>query len=106
MQPFNTNPVFAILHELIYCEGSASNWAAERVRREFPAPAWAPGKDFAFTGEMIFPWMFEQFRELIPLKEAAHLLAQKGTGVPSTTRRSWPATLCRWPAPSMPRTCT
>ena len=26
---------------------------------------------------MIFPWMFEQFRELIPLKEAAHLLAQK-----------------------------
>jgi hypothetical protein len=33
MQPFNTNPVFAILHELIYCEGSASNWAAERVRR-------------------------------------------------------------------------
>lgn len=55
MQPFNTNPVFAILHELIYCEGSASNWAAERVRREFPALAWAPGKDFAFTGEMIFP---------------------------------------------------
>ncbi len=26
---------------------------------------------------MIFPWMFEQFRELMPLKEAAHLLAKK-----------------------------
>ena len=44
MQPFNTNPVFAILHELIYCEGSASNWAAERVRRSSPSLAWAPGK--------------------------------------------------------------
>jgi pimeloyl-ACP methyl ester carboxylesterase len=77
MQPFNTNPVFAILHESIYAEGAASNWAAERVRGEYPALAWAPGKDFAFTGEMVFPWMFEQFRELIPLKEAAHLLAKK-----------------------------
>ena len=43
MQPFNTNPVFAILHESIYCEGSASNWA-ERVRSEYPALAWAPGR--------------------------------------------------------------
>ncbi|MGY3871136.1 alpha/beta fold hydrolase [Aeromonas crassostreae] len=77
MQPFNAHPIFAILHEAIYCEGRASDWAAERVRAEHPALAWAPGQDFAFTGEMIFPWMFEQFRELIPLKEAAHLLAQK-----------------------------
>lgn len=39
--------------------------AAERVRGEYPTLAWTPGKDFAFTGEMIFPWMFEQFRELM-----------------------------------------
>ncbi|MFM7969413.1 alpha/beta fold hydrolase [Aeromonas sp. A-5] len=66
MQPFNTNPVFAILHEAIYAEGEATRWAAERVRGEFPALNWAPGKDFAFTGEMVYPWMFEQFRELQP----------------------------------------
>lgn len=77
MQPFNTHPLFAILHEAIYAEGEATRWAAERVRGEFPAVNWAPGKDFAFTGEMIYPWMFEQFRELLPLKEAAHLLANK-----------------------------
>ena len=77
MQPFNTNPLFAILHEAIYAEGEATRWAADRVRGEFPAVNWVPGKDFAFTGEMVYPWMFEQFRELLPLKEAAHLLANK-----------------------------
>ncbi|MBW3762808.1 alpha/beta hydrolase [Aeromonas jandaei] len=77
MQPFNTNPLFAILHEAIYAEGEATRWAAARVREELPELNWTPGKDFAFTGEMIFPWMFEQFRELLPLKEAAHLLANK-----------------------------
>ncbi|MGY4028184.1 alpha/beta fold hydrolase [Aeromonas rivuli] len=77
MQPFNAHPIFAILHEAIYAEQQASDWAAERVRREYPELAWAPGQDLAFTGEMIYPWMFEQFRELLPLKEAAQLLAKK-----------------------------
>ena len=29
------------------------------------------------AGEMVFPWMFEEFAALRQLKEAAHLLAQK-----------------------------
>ncbi|MFM4718534.1 alpha/beta fold hydrolase [Aeromonas bivalvium] len=95
MQPFNAHPIFAILHEAIYCEGSASDWAAERVRAEHPELAWAPGQDFAFTGEMIFPWMFEQFRELVPLKEAAHLLAKKADWGPLYD----PAQLARNPVP-------
>ena len=28
---FSTNPLYALLHESIYCQGEASNWAAERV---------------------------------------------------------------------------
>lgn len=76
-QPFHAHPIYAILHEAIYAEGEATNWAAERVRAEDPGLAWTPGTPFAFTGEMVFPWMFEQFPSLAPLGEAAHLLAAK-----------------------------
>nr|WP_042045001.1 alpha/beta fold hydrolase [Aeromonas simiae] len=81
MQPFNSHPIFTILHESIYAEGLATGWAAERVRQRHPELNWAPGKALRFTGEMIYPWMFEQFRELRPLRESAHLLAEK---------RDWP----------------
>ena len=29
---WDTNPLYALLHEAIYCQGAASNWAAHRVR--------------------------------------------------------------------------
>lgn len=31
---WGTNPLYALLHEPIYCQGAASNWAAEAVRRQ------------------------------------------------------------------------
>jgi hypothetical protein len=46
------------------------------VRAEFPEFDYAPGKPFLFTGEMIYPWMFEDYARLKPLKEAADLLAE------------------------------
>ena len=30
--PWDTNPLYAIMHESIYCCGGSSNWAAHRVR--------------------------------------------------------------------------
>ncbi|MCA9839776.1 MAG: alpha/beta fold hydrolase [Trueperaceae bacterium] len=74
---YNRNPLFAILHEAIYCQGSASNWAAERQKAQFPEFIYAKGNDFLFTGEMIYPWMFEQYEALKPLRDAAQLLAEK-----------------------------
>jgi pimeloyl-ACP methyl ester carboxylesterase len=74
--PFETNPIYAILHEAIYCQGEASRWAAERVRAEFPAFELAADRPVMFTGEMIYPSMFEDFAYLRPLKEAAHILAE------------------------------
>ncbi len=74
--PFETNPIYAILHEAIYCQGDASRWTAERVRAEFPAFALSPDRPVMFTGEMIYPSMFEDFAYLRPLKEAAHILAE------------------------------
>jgi pimeloyl-ACP methyl ester carboxylesterase len=74
---FDTNPIFAILHEAIYCQGSASNWSAQRVLAEFPQFEVSPGRPIYFTGEMIYPWMFEEIGGLKPLQESAEILAAK-----------------------------
>jgi pimeloyl-ACP methyl ester carboxylesterase len=68
---FGRNPLFATVHESCYADGCVTNWAAQR---ELP-------DDFAaqpelFTGEMIFPWMFEDHGALAPHRKAAELLAQ------------------------------
>ena len=78
-QPFETNPIFAVLHEMCYTQQAASRWAAHRIRDEFPDTHWAPGKPPAFTGEMIYPWMFDEYPSLVPLREVAHLLAEDST---------------------------
>jgi pimeloyl-ACP methyl ester carboxylesterase len=72
---FETNPIYAILHESIYCEGVASNWSAHRVRSEYPEFEIASGKPVLFTGEMVYPWMLDEYKYLRPLKEAAEILA-------------------------------
>ena len=76
-QSFETNPIFAVLHEMCYTQGVASRWSAERVRREFPDMDWAPGRPPSFTGEMIYPWMFDDYAGLRPLREVAELLANE-----------------------------
>ena len=74
-QSFEAHPIFAVLHEMCYTQRSASRWSAHRVREEFPETNWAPGRKPAFTGEMIYPWMFDDYRELRPLREVAEILA-------------------------------
>ena len=76
-QPFESHPIFAVLHEMCYTQASASRWSAQRVRAEFPDTEWAPGRAPSFTGEMIYPWMFDDYRELRPLREVAELLANE-----------------------------
>jgi pimeloyl-ACP methyl ester carboxylesterase len=76
-QSFETNPIFAVLHEMCYTQGAASRWSAERVRGEFPDMDWAPGRPPSFTGEMIYPWMFDDYPGLRPLREVAELLANE-----------------------------
>jgi len=74
---FETNPIYALLHEAAYCQAQASQWSAERVRAEYPEFDIRPGRPVSFTGEMIYPWMFDEYRYLQPLKEAADLLAAR-----------------------------
>jgi pimeloyl-ACP methyl ester carboxylesterase len=82
---FGTSPLYAVLHEACYAQGSATGWSAQRVRAEFPSfdPAVAVdgGDPVMFTGEMIYPWMIEHDPVLRPLCEAADLLAAR-TGWP------------------------
>lgn len=71
----STNPIYALLHESIYNSATASEWAADRAINEDArfADADAP----LFTGEMIFPWMFDELPALRPFAQAAHALAKK-----------------------------
>ena len=130
---WDANPLYALLHESIYCDGGpsgSSSWAAERARQRgtvtlqhaststsgdaaAAAAAAAPngksppsttatrtatttspvtlprpeafdalaaaraGRDVLFTGEMVFPWMFEEVGALRPLAPVAERLARK-----------------------------
>lgn len=74
---FETNPIFCIMHESIYAEGYATQWAAERVREEFPQVDMPKNPRLVFTGEMIAPDMLNDYAALNPLKECAEILANK-----------------------------
>lgn len=77
-QPFNANPLYAILHEAIYCQEAASNWSAQRIMaQEFPEFLDSDNQPLKFTGEMIYPWMFTDFHQLKELRATAEILAGK-----------------------------
>jgi len=83
---FAAAPLYAVLHEACYAQGAATRWAAHRVRAEFgefdPAAAVDGDAPLMFTGEMIYPWLFELDPVLRPLQAAAEELA---------ARADWPA---------------
>ena len=67
---FERNPIYAILHESSYADGFATRWSAERVRPDDYA-----SRPELLTGEHVYPWMFEDYGALAPLREAAEILA-------------------------------
>ncbi len=76
MQTFDTNPIYSLLHEACYTQGAASQWSAQRLLTEFPEFALDNNAaSVLFTGEMIYPWMFDAYAQLQPLKAAADILA-------------------------------
>ncbi len=84
-EPHETQPLYALLHESIYAEETSTGFAAEEVLAEFP-PYWDTGLrnskyPLYFFGEMMFPFMYQDFAKLSKLKETADLL----------TNQVWPA---------------
>ena len=70
---FATNPLFIALQESIYGPGP-SGWAAQAERNRRPEFA-ESARPLNFTGEMVFPWMFEEIRALRGLRAGVELLA-------------------------------
>jgi proline iminopeptidase len=78
---YSDNPLFAALQESIYGHGTAATaWAAQAERVRHPQFA-EEARPLLFTGEMIYPWMFEEIAELRPFRGAVELLA---------VREEWP----------------
>ncbi|KXZ44286.1 hypothetical protein GPECTOR_70g517 [Gonium pectorale] len=82
---WDTNPLYALLHEPIYCQpGGAANWAADRVRNSPPFAdlfdahkAVQENRPVMFTGECVYKFHYEDVACLRPFKETAELLARK-----------------------------
>ncbi|WP_461174787.1 alpha/beta hydrolase [Arthrobacter sp. Z1-9] len=71
-----SNPLYALMHESIYGQGGATDWSAWRILREYPE--FGPDAEpLLLTGEMVYPWYFDQDPALRPLREVAGLLAAK-----------------------------
>src|SRR3954467_15251211 len=66
---FDRNPIYAIIHEACYADGGATRWSAERVMPEEYATT-----PELLTGEHVFPWLFEDYGALRPLRDAAEPL--------------------------------
>jgi len=74
---YHGNPLFAVIHEAIYGQGEgATAWSAERLLAEFPEFD-AKARPLIFTGEMIYPSMFEEVALLKPFRAAAEALARR-----------------------------
>jgi pimeloyl-ACP methyl ester carboxylesterase len=67
---FNRNPIYATLHESSYADGVATRWSAHRL-----LPDEIEGEGY-FTGEHIFPWMWEDYAGLREHRAAADILAE------------------------------
>lgn len=89
---FATNPLYALVHEAIYAgtQPGATAWSAHRMRDEFenmqvPGLSGSFGSEaeargqipFRFSGEHIFPWLFDEDPALVPVAQAADLLARR-----------------------------
>ena len=69
---FARKPLYAALQEACWADGGSTRWAAERL-----LPAEYAGDQELFVGEHVYPWMFEEYGALAPLREAAEILAER-----------------------------
>jgi pimeloyl-ACP methyl ester carboxylesterase len=65
------NPLYAAVHESCYADGVTTDWSAERMLPDEYAE-----DPTLFTGEHVYPWMFDEVGALAPLRDAAQLLAR------------------------------
>ncbi|PNP89711.1 alpha/beta fold hydrolase [Gardnerella sp. DNF00502] len=72
MDETSSSPLYWPLQEFIYADGELDNpirWAAQQVRDSMPEFS-CSARPLLFTGEAVFPWMFDQELALSPFKPA------------------------------------
>ncbi|PNS21336.1 hypothetical protein CAC42_1115 [Sphaceloma murrayae] len=73
------NMIYSILHESIYTNGKASKWSAHRVMEneypDFSLKRLDSSEPLYFTGEMVYPWLFDDCAELAKVKDVAEKIA-------------------------------
>ena len=81
---FDEHLIYAILHEPIYCASNAPDWSAHRLMSEYPVFDLDKDNDepIYFTGEMIYPWMFEDYSELRKVQDVANRIASDSDWTP------------------------
>jgi pimeloyl-ACP methyl ester carboxylesterase len=74
---YSDGPLFAALQESCYGSGpGVTGWAAQAERDLHPDFA-EDARPLLFTGEMMYPWMFEEIRVLRPFGPAVEVLAAR-----------------------------
>ncbi|KAI5950562.1 ILV2 [Candida margitis] len=73
---FDTNVIYALFQEAIYCSGKMkSNWSADRLRYISGNEKFQFNTDeIYFTGEMVYKSMFDDYAELRQFKSLAYAL--------------------------------
>lgn len=74
---FDDNPLYAVLQEAIYHQGSRTGGWAAQAEHERRASFGTGGRPLLLTGEATFPWMFSQIRALRPFQRAAEAIAAR-----------------------------
>jgi len=72
---YETNPLYVLLHEAIYCDGFASRWAASRALDSDPNFS-LDNAEITFYGETIRCAMLDEYAQLRGLKTVAERLAE------------------------------
>lgn len=73
---YETNPLYVLLHEAIYCGPKASHWAAQEAINKHPGFDLS-AEEIAFYGETIRPDMLDDYGQLQGFKQTAQQLAEK-----------------------------
>lgn len=93
MLDLRETPLYAVLHESIYGQDTATAWSADRLRATagdddgiaagFAEDLAGTGDDPVFlTGEHFFPWHLEEDPALRPWRDVAEILARKDDWTP------------------------
>lgn len=73
---WEVDPLYAVLHESIYCNGFGSHWAADNVMKNIDF--FSKNNDLPyFSGEMVRKKMYDDYVGLVKFSKVAELLAKK-----------------------------